>query len=57
MQNKIQIKCPKCGKSKVEIPFTRGHQVELVDRIEYLEQRLFSLVEENKDLRLLIQRL
>ncbi|MBW3015520.1 hypothetical protein KY330_03800 [Candidatus Woesearchaeota archaeon] len=54
MQNKIQ--CPKCGNAS-EFPATFGKKRELVARIEFLEQKVFELREENKDLRLLINRL
>lgn len=53
----MEIECPKCGRSRIELPLTRGSNKQLVERVEFLEQRLFDLVEENKDLRLLIQRL
>lgn len=56
MQNKLLI-CLNCGKNKAELPFTSGHKKELVARIEFLEQKLFELAEENRDLRLLIKRL
>ena len=56
MKNSLQIKCANCGESS-EIEATLGKENELARRIEFLEQRLFDIMEENKGLRVELNRL
>ena len=51
MKNEVDAECPRCGNIKLNLPLTHGTAKQLASRIEYLEQRLFDLSEENKNLR------
>lgn len=51
MKNEVSAECPRCGNIRLHLPLTHGTAKELAVRIEYLEQRLFDLAEENKNLR------
>ena len=51
------IECINCGNIMFDIPDNLTTKKELIMRIEFLEQKLYQIVEENKDLRILIKRL
>ncbi len=51
------VECPNCGNISLNIPYHMGTKRELIVRIEFLEHKLYKIVEENKDLRILITKL
>lgn len=56
MRNSLLIRCERCGHHS-EIEATLGKDEELADRINFLEQKLFDIREENKELRNELSRL